>query len=159
MCPVEGQNWSMEGNTQYTPCLHNVSVCHLFISGLWVCLACVILIAGCDTVSGLTITNIPSSSPQPAAQARSVTSQRPEVGRTTAGKYLFGRSSNVIPTPYAFTTPMNEIHVILWLDFPLTCIRDALKKCNIFYNFFWRSPLLYFKLKSKFYWSLCLFPE
>ena len=66
-----------------------------------------ILIAGSDTVSGLTITNIPSSSL--AAGARSVTSQRPEVGLTTAGKYSVGRSSNVIPAPHAFTTPMNEI--------------------------------------------------
>ena len=127
MCPVEGQNWSMEGNIQkhtirtLSPwCFCDVT----YLSGLWVCLACVILIAGCDTVSGLTITNIPSSSLQPAAQARSVTSERPEVGLTTAGKYLFGRSSNVIPTPYAFTTPMNEIHIILWSDFLLTCITN-----------------------------------
>ena len=107
----------------------------VYLSGLWVCLACVILIAGSDTVSGLTITNIPSSSL--AAGARSVTSQRPEVGLTTAGKYSVGRSSNVIPAPHAFTTPMNEIQDKLW------------SLCNF--------SDMYFNFKSKFYGLLCLF--
>ena len=74
----------------------------MLFPGLWLCLSLsVILIAGGDTVSGLKISL--------AASARSLTSERPEVGQTTAGKYSFGRSSNVIPTPYALTTPMNEI--------------------------------------------------
>ena len=85
------------------PCILTV-----LFPGLWLCLSLsVILIAGGDTVSGLKISL--------AASARSLTSERPEVGQTTAGKYSFGRSSNVIPTPYALTTPpMNEIKDRLW---------------------------------------------
>ena len=112
MCPVEGQNWSMKGSV-YILSLSSITV--TLISGSWVCcLSCVILIVGCDTVSGLRITDIPRASLASASTGRSLTSERPEVGLTTTGKYSFGRSSNVIPTPYALTTPMNEIKDRMW---------------------------------------------